>query len=138
MHNIRDAGNPTSTKINKAGSDFHLPKADRVPGTFDPNRPGIAKLGLPIRPSIPGENGHSGPMDCLAYSSTQHATLLTPGTAPKRTAQGLTGSTPGTIRHRHRTSTLLGGPHKDPSTAAADLETDQKRAYYSAVGVGHD
>lgn len=56
----------------------------------------------------------------------------------KGTAQGLTGSTPGTIRHRHRTSTLLGGPHKDPSTAAADLETDQKRAYCSGVGVGHD
>lgn len=77
-------GNPTSTKINKAGSDFYLPKTDRVPGTFDPNRSGIAKLGPPIRPSIPGENGHSGPMDCLAYSSTQHATLLTPGTTPKR------------------------------------------------------
>lgn len=62
----------------KTGSDFDLPEADRIPGTFDLNRSGNSKLGLPIRPRISGDLTYSGPMKGILHGTISTLVLDMP------------------------------------------------------------
>jgi hypothetical protein len=101
---------------------LHLPKADRVPGTFDPKQARDRQT----RPADSPIDSKGPELDSPKSPKLKGPRALPPGSRGVLEDWGL-----GTI-----VIALVNtpsGPQKDPFDAAADLETDQKRADYSGA-----